>query len=142
MELIKSDKMSKILKIMPLVFLIINIEVVFANNDWIVFPTENRNIYPIIFGKIEDPTNIVNCANNLTPTYFSPGQSSNYVNIFSNCYEREDHVIFFLRNKENQIDVRSLVAREFFRYYFISTNLKYGAEGDQSLTLNFTFKQS
>jgi len=134
--------MNKYLKIITLVFLIINIGLVFADNDWIVFPTENRNIYPIIFGKIEDPTNLINCTSNLTPTYFSPAQNSSQITISGLCKPSNTGKIIFLRNKDTSTDIKSVVAKDFFRYYFISTNLKYGPEGDQNLTLNFTFKQS
>lgn len=133
--------MNKYLKIITLIFLVINVGLVFADNEWIVFPTENKNIYPIIFGKIEDPNGLINCTGNLIPSKFYPGQNTAQINVTSNCKNTDGGIIFYIRNKDTTTDVQSLVAKDFLRYYFISSSLRFGEE-DQNISLAFPFKQS
>jgi len=132
--------MKNYFKIMLLLFLLVNVRFVFAE-DWISFPTENRNIYPIVFGKIEDPDNLINCSGNFTASKFYPGQSLPQINIYSTCKNLEAGKLFFIRNKDATKDVQILVAKDFFKFYFISSTLKYG-EQDQNISLTFPFKQS
>jgi len=135
--------MFKYLKIITFLFIILYTGLIFASStDWIVFPDSNRRVYPIVFGKMDDPTNIIDCTDNFSSSFFAPTHDSNPVNLTSYCIKQSPNIFFYIRNKPNQSqkDISQVIAENFVTNYYFFTTFKYNQ--DQNKQLVFTFRES
>lgn len=135
--------MKSIQKLIIVLSLVLFLNNVFAEGtDWIAFLDENINTYPIIFGKIQEPLGItITCENNFSPSTFKPSQDDSEIAINTYCDKNQTDLFFYIGYKnQNQNKFQSVIAKDFFRFYFIETNLKIGQ--DQNVTLTFPFKLS
>jgi hypothetical protein len=138
--------MCKALKAIIVLVLILNIGVVFAEDqsDWIVFPKDNRNIYPIIFGNIPSPEARIDCNTSFSTNSFYPAANNPYESIDSDC-NRSGGNVFFYVTKINSQEIQSIVAKDFFRLYNIRTNINLvnnTTNSNQDINLTFPFKLS
>ncbi|MFA5745839.1 MAG: hypothetical protein WCX82_04420 [archaeon] len=128
-------------------FLLISTGPIFAedNLDWITFNDQNKNITPIIFGRITiDNPEFSFCNAPFLGSAFSPnlvGEETSISNnfIFSNGNKS---INFFLRNTGNK-DPQILVAKDFIWPYTMSTIFCYtnSVSENNSVSLPFVFKQ-
>lgn len=132
--------MYKVLKAIIVLVFILNIGLVFAEDDWIVFPKDNRNIYPIIFGNIPDPDARINCETSFLSNSFYPAVNSPYESINSDCNRTGNNVFFYVTKINNPETIQSIVAKDFFRLYNIRTNIN--TSSNQDINLTFPFKLS
>lgn len=135
--------MYKYLKIITILSLITSLGITFAEGtDWIAFNDENIKIYPIIFGKLQEPPDglTINCQNNFSSSTFKPAQDDSELSLDRNCRKVETNVFFYIGKIGNNQNFQSVIAKDFFNFYFIETNLN--TSPDQNKKLTFTFKLS
>jgi hypothetical protein len=137
--------MYKVLKAIIVLVFILNIGLVFANdqNDWIVFPKDNRNIYPIIFGNIPDPEARearIDCTTSFLSNSFYPAVNNPQESINSDCNRTGTNVFFYVTKISSPENIQSIVAKDFFRLYNIRTNIN--TSNNQDINLTFPFKLS
>lgn len=145
--------MKTIQKLIIVISLVIFATNVFADGmDWVAFPDENINTYPIIFGNIKDSerTTIACGNNNFSPSTFKPSLNNSEIDLSAKCIPKEGNLFFYIGNlnsdnSDNSNKFQSIIAKNLFSFYFINTNIKIENKKnnqDQNLTLTFPFKLS
>jgi len=128
-------------------FLLISVGLIFAEEgyDWITFNKENKQITPIIFGRINiDNPDFSFCTVPFSETLFKPNLSGGETPITNTAIlaNGDRSVNFFLRNTSGR-DPQKLVAKDFITPYYVSTSFcNNSSSGESQLQLLFTFKQA